>query len=126
MPSRPFVGMDRVLLCIKQILLMHSNSCPSSPLNGRSIVSNGSNYIMSLSDWYLADGLRLVFLTLYLRLFAGLQTILHLLLDFLTIDKPDLCAGLRTKAVLALIFSRLHVPLAAHKCIGPADCLEFG
>ena len=55
----------------------------------------------------------------------GIATIFHLLDDFLTVDKPDLCTGQRTMALLTMLFSRLKVPLAKHKCIGPADCLEY-
>ena len=55
----------------------------------------------------------------------GIETIFHLLDDFLTIDTPDMCAGQRTMALLTMLFSRLNVPLAKHKCIGPADCLEY-
>ena len=55
----------------------------------------------------------------------GISTIFHLLDDFLTIDKPDSCEGERTMALLKLLFSRLNVPLAKHKCLGPTDCLEY-
>ena len=49
----------------------------------------------------------------------------HLLDDFLTIDEPDICAGQRTRAILSLLFNRLRVPLAAHKCLGPTTRLEY-
>ena len=55
----------------------------------------------------------------------GIETIFHLLDDFLTVDKSDLCTGLRTKALLDLIFAILKVPLSHHKCIGPSCCLEY-
>ena len=56
----------------------------------------------------------------------GVQTIFHLLDDFLSVDLPDACTGERTMAVLSLIFNRLHIPLAQpHKCIGPTVCLEY-
>ena len=55
----------------------------------------------------------------------GIRTIFHLLDDFLTVDKPDLCAGERTMALLNLLFARLNVSLAKHKCTGPSDCLEY-
>lgn len=55
----------------------------------------------------------------------NIQTIFHLLDDFLAIDKPDLCSGERTRALLSLLFNRLHVPLASHKCVGPTCCLEY-
>ena len=49
----------------------------------------------------------------------------HLLDNFLTVDKPDICTGERTRAVLTLLFNRLNVLLAAHKCVGPKTCLEY-
>ena len=55
----------------------------------------------------------------------GIETIFHLLDDFLTVDKSDLCTGLHTKALLDLIFAILKVPLSHHKCIGPSCCLEY-
>ena len=55
----------------------------------------------------------------------GIETIFHLLDDFLTVDKPDDCIGERTMALLTMIFGRLHIPLALHKCIGPTVCLEY-
>ena len=54
----------------------------------------------------------------------GVQTMFHMLDDFLTVDKPDICTGERTRAILSLIFNRLRIPLAPHKCIGPTTCLE--
>ena len=44
----------------------------------------------------------------------GNETIFHRLDDFLTVDKSDLCTGLRTKALLDLIFAILKVPLSHH------------
>ena len=55
----------------------------------------------------------------------GKKTIFHLLDEFLTIDPPDMCAGQRTMALLTMLFKRLNVPLAKHKCEGPSDCLEY-
>ena len=55
----------------------------------------------------------------------GVQTIFHLLDDFLTVDLPDPCIGERTMAILSLVFNRLHIPLAQHKCLGPTSCLEY-
>ena len=49
----------------------------------------------------------------------------HLLDDFLAVDKPDICTGERTRAVLSLIFNRLQIPLAAHEYVGPTTCLEY-
>ena len=54
----------------------------------------------------------------------GVQTIFHLL-EILSVGLPDACNGKRTMAVLSLIFDRLHIPLAHHKCIGPTVCLEY-
>ena len=54
----------------------------------------------------------------------GIDTMLHLLDDFLTIDPPDFVAE-RTMALLTLMFNRLGVPLAKHKCVGPTTCLEY-
>ena len=56
---------------------------------------------------------------------CGIRTIFHLLDDFLTVDKPDLCAEERTIALLTPLFARLNVPLAKHMCTGPSDCLEY-
>ena len=55
----------------------------------------------------------------------GVLTIFHLLDDFLTVDEPDSATGYRTMAVLSLLFNRLHVPLATHKCVWPTVCLEY-
>ena len=49
----------------------------------------------------------------------GVEIMFHLLDDFLAVDKPDICTGERTRAALSLIFNRLQIPLAAHKCVGP-------
>ena len=55
----------------------------------------------------------------------GVQTIFHLLDDFLTVDLPDPCIGERTMVILSLVFNRLHIPLAQHKCMSPTSCLEY-
>ena len=55
----------------------------------------------------------------------GIQTIFHLLDDFLTVDEPDECTGTRTKAIMPLLFARLCAPLATQKCVGPTYCLEY-
>ena len=55
----------------------------------------------------------------------GIETIFHLLDDFLTIDKPDVCAGQITMALLTMLFSKLNFPLAKHKCVGQVDCFEY-
>ena len=48
-----------------------------------------------------------------------------LLDDFLTVDKPGICTGERTRAVMSLNFNKLQKPLAAHKCVGPTTCLVY-
>ena len=40
----------------------------------------------------------------------GIETIFHLLDDFLTVDIPDSCIGNRTMALLTLLFGRLEIP----------------
>ena len=55
----------------------------------------------------------------------GVQTIFHLLDDFLTVDGADECVGLRIKSVLSLLFACLSVPFATQKCVGPTCCLEY-
>ena len=50
--------------------------------------------------------------------------ILHLLDDFLTVDKPTYDAD-RTMALISLVFNQLNVPLAAHKTMGPCTELEY-
>ena len=54
----------------------------------------------------------------------GIHNILHLLDDFLTIDKPEAC-GERTMALLCTIFYRLNLPLSAKKTVGPTSELEY-
>lgn len=53
-----------------------------------------------------------------------IECILHLLDDFLTIDRPDYPAE-RTMAILTLIFKRLNVPLAKNKTMGPNTVMEY-
>ena len=48
----------------------------------------------------------------------------HLLDDFLTVD-PTATAGLRTMAVLSLVFNRLRIPLSSSKTVGPVRSLEY-
>lgn len=55
----------------------------------------------------------------------GIETIFHLLDDFLTVDKPDSVTGQRTMALLTLLFGRLCIPLSEQKCVGPTVCLEY-
>ena len=54
----------------------------------------------------------------------GIQHILHLLDDFLTIDDPE-CIPERTMAILTMIFKKLGIPLAWHKTEGPVWILEY-
>ena len=51
-----------------------------------------------------------------------INSILHLLHDFLTVDAPDFEAN-RTMALLTLIFKSLGIPIAPHKTIGPVTCI---
>jgi len=53
-----------------------------------------------------------------------IDTIFHLLDDFLTIDKPSAC-GERTMALLCMIFKKLNIPLSAKKTVGPTFVLEY-
>ncbi len=54
----------------------------------------------------------------------GIENILHLLDDFLTVDGPS-HEGHRTMALLSLIFNKLHIPIAPHKTVGPVTKLEY-
>jgi len=54
----------------------------------------------------------------------GIKAIMHLLDDFLTIDKPHDC-GERTMALLTCIFHRLNIPLSKSKTMGPTTELEY-
>lgn len=54
----------------------------------------------------------------------GIECILHLLDDFLTIDRPDFPAD-RTMAVLTMLFNKLNVPLAKNKTMGPDTVMEY-
>lgn len=54
----------------------------------------------------------------------NIKVILHLLDDFLTIDRPE-ADGDRTMALLSLIFNALRIPIAIHKTQGPAMVLEY-
>ena len=49
---------------------------------------------------------------------------LHLLDDFLVIDKPSFNAEI-TKRRLLNVFGKLNIPLALHKSIGSTTCLEY-
>lgn len=54
----------------------------------------------------------------------GIHNILHLLDDFLTVDPPYSNAE-KTMTNLLDIFSRLGIPIASHKTVGPTTCLEY-
>ena len=54
----------------------------------------------------------------------GIEHILHLLDDFLTVDAPSADAD-RTMALLTHIFKILGIPTAPHKTIGPEQSLEY-
>ena len=54
----------------------------------------------------------------------GIDLILHLLNDFLTIDSPNVTAD-RTMAILSLIFNRLHILIAPHKTVGLTVELQY-
>lgn len=50
--------------------------------------------------------------------------ILHLLDDFLTIDKT-IENGLRSMAIMTMLFKKLGIPLSEKKVEGPTSCLEY-
>lgn len=54
----------------------------------------------------------------------GVQNILHLLDDFLTIDHPT-ADGQQTMKTMLNIFEMLNIPIASHKTVGPVQCLEY-
>ena len=54
----------------------------------------------------------------------SVETILHLLDDFVTIDRPD-CLADRTMAIMTMLFKKLHLPLAEHKTAGPGTVIEY-
>ena len=53
-----------------------------------------------------------------------INSIIHLLDDFLTVDPPDYLAD-RTMSLLTYIFASLGIPLSAKKTVGPTKCLEY-
>ncbi len=55
---------------------------------------------------------------------SGIDCLLYLLDDFLTIDHPDTDAT-TTMASLMDFFKKLGIPIAAHKTVGPTTVLEF-
>ncbi|XP_048258604.1 uncharacterized protein LOC125384163 [Haliotis rufescens] len=54
----------------------------------------------------------------------GIQHILHLLDDFLTIDSPEADAQ-QTMTNLPKLFQEMCIPIAEHKTMGPATTLEY-
>jgi hypothetical protein len=54
----------------------------------------------------------------------NIETIFHVLDDFLTLNRADYCAE-RTMAVLNMIFHRLRIPIAEHKTMGPSPVMEY-
>jgi hypothetical protein len=54
----------------------------------------------------------------------NVEFVLHLIDDFLAIDRPDVIAE-RTMAIFISMFHRLKVPLALNKTTGPVHELEF-
>lgn len=54
----------------------------------------------------------------------NIEFILHLLDDFLTLDRPGYCAD-RTMALMTMLFNKLKIPLAKHKVVGPCTVLEY-
>ena len=54
----------------------------------------------------------------------NIENVLHLLDDFLTIDRPDSFAE-RTMAILTMVFNKLRLPLSAKKTAGPSNVLEY-
>ena len=54
----------------------------------------------------------------------GIDQVLHLLYDFLTIDRPSFNAH-RTMALLTLILNKLKIPYSLKKTMGPLYVLEY-
>ncbi|XP_062580100.1 uncharacterized protein LOC134242093 [Saccostrea cucullata] len=54
----------------------------------------------------------------------GVKNVLHLLDDFLTIDSPG-DEGIKTMAILTLVFKKLGIPISAKKTVGPCTVLEY-
>ena len=53
-----------------------------------------------------------------------INSIIHPLDDFLTVDPPDYLAD-RKMSLLTHIFASLGIPLSAKKTVGPTECLEY-
>ncbi|XP_071138811.1 uncharacterized protein [Mytilus edulis] len=54
----------------------------------------------------------------------GINTVLHLLDDFLTIDRPSENAD-ATMKILVSLFASLEISIAKHKTLGPVTCIEY-
>ena len=54
----------------------------------------------------------------------NIENVLHLLDDFLTIDRPFSLPE-RTMAILTMVFKKLGLPLSTKKTVGPAHVLEY-
>lgn len=54
----------------------------------------------------------------------GVECILHLLDDFLTIDRPESDANITYQSMI-YIFECLGIPLSFNKTVGPCTCLEY-
>ena len=54
----------------------------------------------------------------------NIENVLHLLDDFLTIDRPTFLAD-RTMAILTMVFNKLGLPLSVKKTAGPSKVLEY-
>ncbi|CAG2225805.1 unnamed protein product [Mytilus edulis] len=54
----------------------------------------------------------------------GINTVLHLLDDFLTIDRPSANADATMKTLVS-VFASLEIPIAKHKTLGPVTCIEY-
>ena len=53
-----------------------------------------------------------------------INSIIHLLDDFLTVDPPNYLAE-RTMSLITHIFASLGIPLSKKKTVGPTKCLEY-
>ena len=54
----------------------------------------------------------------------GIEFIIHLLDDFLTIDRPSAAAD-RTMALITMIFNRLRIPISPSKTVGPTVQVQY-
>ena len=54
----------------------------------------------------------------------NIEKVLHLVDDFLTIDRPTFLAD-RTMAILTMVFNKLGLPLSVKETAGPSKVLEY-